>query len=172
VNHGASSLVLGAVPWNCFGTLTYRKAPSRPETVVAHGLDYLEKTRQLFRLHVNEFFFFLRCEGGELNGRLHLHVLIRIPPRFRGYFLVNRGHVSWAHKNWSQGLTRFRPVRDVFDPAVDYITKQESCGADAYEMAKTGRAACGVPSPALLRRAALQKSAGTLPAANQTRKPH
>lgn len=165
---GASTFLLDTVRWNVFGTLTFRHVPARVETVAAQGLCYLEECRKKLCLNSADFYWYLRPEAGESGGRWHLHVVLRVPPKSFGYFVVPRGCLSWAHTAWGRGLTRFRAIRDGHDPAVLYIAKQESCGADNYELAKTSRATHGIPSEALLRRAKLQKSAGMRSAAYQS----
>lgn len=62
-------------------------------------------------------------------------------------------------RSWRHGLTRFRLLVDVNDPALVYIQKEEISGADNYELAKTAAANRGIPSKALVLRARLQKSA-------------
>jgi len=158
MNAGAFNLVLSAVRWDVFGTLTYKDAPTTQESVAVHVRAWLLDVRQRLRLHENDFYYFVRIESGELHGRLHAHVLLRVPRAYRGLFVVPKGCRSWAVGSWWRGMTKFRPVEEG-DSAVLYVEKDTN-GADNYELTKTGRALHGEPSAALIRRYKLQQSAG------------
>jgi len=82
---------------------------------------------------------------------------MRVPRSDRGLFIVPTGCISQAHKLWGRGMTRFRAVVDVNDPAVLYVEKHDCCGADNYELRKTGQGLHGIPATALLQRHRLQK---------------
>lgn len=166
------SLILAAVRFDVFGTLTYRNVPGRVETVVAHGLEWLERVRRFLRLQINDYYWFLRPEAGETHGRFHLHCLIRVHRSKFGYFFPGTGRLSGAHRAWGRGMTKFRKIESEFDPAIEYVQKDcETCLADAYELNKTGEARRGIPSLALRRRKAGQapclggnaRKAGTVP---------
>jgi len=158
---GANSLLVSAIPWSHFHTLTFRgeRVPSI-ESAVAKGLLWLERVRILQRLPVNEWFYILRPERGEHGGRVHLHALTRIVPRFYGSFIVPPGCLSVGHKLWGQGMTSCRAIEGPDDPAVIYLQPDETDGAESYESGKTERNSLLVLSPAVLTRAGLQKSEG------------
>lgn len=153
------TLLLGAVPWNVFGTLTFRQEVRSEQAALTQGLVWLESVRVHMRLSVSEYYWFLRCERGEGGGRHHLHVLIRCPKWRLGWFFPGAGNLSAAHREWGRGMTRFRRVEGQSDPAMSYCCK-DSNGADQYEIGKTAGATCSLPSNALVERALLQESAG------------
>jgi len=155
-----NSFLVGAVKWDIFCTLTFKSECSRLDVAALHGLTWLDLLRVKMRLNQNEWFWFLRPERGEHGGRVHLHALIRVRPVDRGLFLVPKGLLCQAHKVWGKGMTTFRAVEDSLDPAVIYIQKEDSCGADGYESSKTAASSMGIPSPALILRAGLQQSEG------------
>jgi len=154
------SFIIGAVKWDVFCTLTYKEACASIETAALHGQQWLEKLRLQARLQVQEFYWFLRPERGESNGRIHLHALLRVRPKQKGYLLVAKGRLSMGHRLWGRGMTTFRAVVDNNDPAILYLQKDKTCGADSYETVKTAACSHGIPSTALLRRASLQQSDG------------
>jgi len=153
------SFIICAVRWDIFCTLTYRQEPDSIEVAVRHGQVWLGKMRSRMRLAEPEFFWFLRPERGETNGRVHLHALLRVKPDGRSLFVVPRGMICCAHRVWGRGMTRFRNVEDSYDPAAWYLQK-ETHGADEYETTKTAACSHGIPSVALLTRAAAQKLQG------------
>lgn len=157
---GPFSLLLSVVKWDVFATLTYREAPSTEETVLRHGAEYLETIRQKLRLHRHDFYWVARIERGEKFGRLHLHLLIRVPPVKIGLFCLSAKRVPWAHEAWSRGMTSFRRIVSRQDVATNYVVKGETCGATEYELCKTGRGSSVILSQALIQRALLQQSAG------------
>lgn len=171
MNVGAHSFLLSSVPWDVFCTLTYKDAPSTEEAVRRHVDDWLLKVRLQLRLHPNNFFYFFRVESGEQHQRLHAHVLLRVPRRFRGSFLVPHGCVSWAHKAWGRGMTKFRSVDTRGDSALSYVEKDTS-GRDSYELQKTAQARHCYPSSALLMRAARQQSWGAVADSAEKRARH
>jgi len=154
------SFIVSAVGWDVFGTLTYREECRSLEQATVHGLAFLEKIRIRCRLQERDYYWFLRPERGERNGRVHLHVLMKIKPECRGEFLVMPGYLPHAHKVWGRGMTTFRAVSGAGDPAVLYLQKSKDNRSDSYESCKTAACSSGVPSLALLRRASLQKSEG------------
>lgn len=151
--------MLSVVRWDVFGTLTYTNAPGLECTVERHVVHYLEEMRIKMRLNRNEYCWFGRVERGEMGDRLHAHILVSVPKRWRGLWLVPEGCVSVAHRTWALGMTKFRAVC-TDDPAVVYIVGEATNGADGYELQKTTRTLWALPSPALIRRALLQKSGG------------
>lgn len=156
-----NTFVISAVPWDVFGTLTFAREIRGLEPAAEIGQQWLERLRVRMSEAESQFFWFLRPERGEQFGRVHLHVLIRVRPRFRGLFIVPQGMLCVAHRLWGRGRTLFRRVEDTFDPVTWYLQKPaETHGADNYELGKTARAHNGIPSCALLRRAQQQKSAG------------
>jgi len=155
---GSTSIILGSVPWTIFCTMTFRHEPSTSQRAITLGLEWLEDWRIRLRYNVNEWYWYLRPENGELNGRLHLHCLIRLKRGDFAKFVVRPGRVSAAVRSWAHGLSKFRPVVDVHDPVLEYILKEETSGADQYEIAKSSHANRGIPSKALVKRAGLQKS--------------
>lgn len=157
------SFIIGAVKWDIFCTLTYRTECTRVERAVQDGRDWLEGLRVRMRQEEPEWFWFLRPERGEIGGRIHLHALLRVRPRFRTLFVLpNKGHIVAAHRYWGKGMTTFRLVEDNWDPATWYLQKEFTWGADQYETVKTAASIHGVPSLALLTRASLQKSEGNV----------
>jgi len=156
----ANSLLLSSVDWDVFATLTYRSERATISGAVADGLLWLELVRCRCRLSEEDHYWYLRPERGESEGRIHLHALLRVPPKFRTSFLVPAGMLSQAHKLWGRGLTRFRQVEGKMDPAVIYLQKGDTCLSDNYEVQKTSADSNGFPSNALLTRALLQKPAG------------
>jgi len=158
MDSGPYTLLLGAVPWDVFITLTYRDAPMTEDSVVRHVNAWLEGVRVRLRLHKNDFYNFVRVEGGEQFGRLHAHVLLRVPRRYRGLFVVPKPGVPWCAGLWARGYVTTRCIEGRQDPATLYVEKDTS-GANEYETAKTAKATTSYPSLALMNRALLQKSA-------------
>jgi len=109
-----------------------------------------------------EWYWFLRVERGERMGRVHLHALMRVPFSVLGHFIVPAGKVCSAHQVWGKGLTRFRRIDGAEDPAIPYLLGDDTSLRDAYEMGKTLSVTDGFPSPALCKRAGLQKWAGEI----------
>jgi len=155
------TLILGAVKWDIFATLTYRgDPPSSVESVVRHGREWLEAMKHRMEMPETEWFWFLRPERGESGGRLHLHGLLKVRPRFRTLFISPPGTLSSAHRRWGRGMTTFRTVDHYLDPVSWYVQKESIPGGEEYETVKTAACLHGVPSDALLRRASLQESEG------------
>jgi len=152
-----NSFALSAVSWDIFGTLTFRKEVSE-KVAIGRCQDWLELLRQKFYLPESDYYWFLRVERGERGGRVHLHVLLKVPSRFFGYFILRKGRISVAHKLWGHGLTSFRRIYSELDFATTYLMKASNM-ADAYELEKTNRAD-GIASNAVLKRARLQQSGG------------
>jgi len=153
------SLLLQAVPWEIFGTWTWRGEPPHLETALAIGVDHLEKVRVALRYSEREWFYFLRGERGEAGGRVHLHALIHIRPQNIGWFCPGPGRLPQAHRAWGRGRTSHRRLHDRGTSLFAYMLKDQS-GADMYEIGKSGSALYSVPSSALVRRALLQQSEG------------
>jgi len=158
VRTGSNSLLCSVVEFDVFCTLTFRQEPSY-DAGVRMGYRWLDAMRVACRLPDSDYYWLLRPERGEVNGRLHLHALVRVPPRFKGLFVVPVGATSVAHRMWKRGMTTFRFVDGRQDPSVLYMQKaHERNGADAYELRKTEKNFALIPSAALLKRAALQES--------------
>lgn len=156
MKQGPWTFALTAVPWNVFGTLTFRREQSRVESAAASGLNWLSKVRLKIRRREEDFYFFLRVERGESLGRLHLHVLLWVPWSSVGWFVPGKGRVPAAHKCWGLGLTTFRLLDGLGDSAIPYTIKPDEFGGDVYEITKTSRSPNAIPSDALLRRVAQQ----------------
>jgi len=155
-----NTFLLSCCSWDVFATLTYRGSPPADVLVaIGHARLWLELMRCRMRLRDEDYYWFLRPERGEAGGRLHSHVLIRVPPAFRSLFVVPRGCLSQAHKLWGRGMTSCRKVDDAFDVAAWYVQKCDGSRRDEYENGKTAAASWGVPSDALVRRALRQQSA-------------
>lgn len=153
------SLLLRAVPWEIFGTLTWRGEPPRVETALAIGIRFLEGVRRKLRYPDREWFFFLRGERGEAGGRVHLHVLVHVRPVDIAWFCPGPGLLPAVHRMWGRGRTQHRRLHDLGAAAVPYMLKDTS-GGDQYEIGKSAGAVNSVPSSALVRRALLQQSEG------------
>lgn len=154
-------LLLRSVRWDIFATLTWAdRLPAHEDNALTQGIEFLEVVRQRLRMPAREWFWFLRAERGEAGGRLHLHAVIKARSSDLGWFCPGPGRLSAAHRLWKRGRTQFRRLDDGGGAVIPYIVKLDSSGADSYELGKTARAAYGVPSSALGRRALLQKSGG------------
>jgi len=165
-----NTFILGAAKWDIFCTLTYADECTSVEGVTRHGLAWLEKLRVRMRMQETEWFWFLRPERGESGGRFHLHALLKVRPRYLTLFVVPKPFICAAHRYWGRGMTTFRYIEDQSDPAVLYLQKENTCGADTYENLKTAAASHGVPSLALLTRASLQESDGNVGRPTSARK--
>lgn len=152
-----NTFLLSTVRWDVFCTLTFKVELRSLDRAVECGLVWLEVLRMRMRLHVNDFYWFLRPERGELGGRVHLHALLRVRPVDRGLFVVPQG-LCMAHRLWGRGMTRFRFVEGNFDAVAWYLQKESTYGADLYEDTKSAGCRDGVASCALLARALLQES--------------
>jgi len=160
VNPIPNTFKVSSVAWDIFATLTFRRVSPGSSWALASGLNWLEEVRIRTKLSPRDFFWLLRSEGGEKFGRVHLHVLLRIPPVYRSLFLLRGGAIPWAHRVWGRGLTTFRRVEGFSDPCCAYTIKPDTSGADEYELKKTGVSSVCIPSEALKRRMLLQKWAG------------
>jgi len=151
------SLPLSRVPWNVFGTLTFKGDSAPGESAqVREALRFFDWVAHLGRIRRQCLLWALRLENGEAGGRLHIHPLIVVQSHLLGFFAVPRGARSVASKVWRRGGRRrgiavFRKIQGVGDPAVTYIEKDVDGGADLYELAKTGRASRLLVSNAALR---------------------
>jgi len=141
----AFSLALSRVPWNVFGTLTFKGSVAPSEAAqVREALGFFRWVALLERKPIWTIVWALRIENGEAAGRLHLHPLIMVTPSLLGYFHVGPGRKSIAAKSWQKlgrrnGIARFRRISANGDSAVAYAVKESDAGADIYELAKTGR---------------------------------
>jgi len=159
VSPNPNAFLVSSVPWDIFGTLTFRRVLPGESWALGTGLEWLEKVRTRLFLPVGDYYYLLRVEGGERFGRVHLHVLLRVPNCYRSLFLTPSGIIPAAHRLWGRGLTTFRRVDSKSDPATAYTIKLETSGADEYELKKTVRCSVCIPSEALKRRMLLQQSA-------------
>jgi len=132
------SLVLSAIPWSLFGTLTF-SAQASTDKALRECLRWLRWVAHISGVSYRNLVFVVRVEAGERFGRIHLHVLIVVPDEVVSYFVVRSGFVPRAHREWRLGMTKFRRVAVTDDPAVPYCLKETS-GADEYEVGKTSRA--------------------------------
>lgn len=172
MHSGPYAFLLASVRWDVFVTLTYKQAPTAERTVERHILGWLESVRMKLRLPQTDYYYFYRVEGGERTGRLHGHVLLRVPRRNRGLFIVPKPGVPWCAPAWGRGYVTTRSIEGKDDPATVYVEKDTS-GANEYETIKTARATTSQPSPALLKRATLQQSAlGSLSGDGEIRVTH
>jgi len=157
---GANNLVLSSIPWDVFSTLTFAKEQSRDSAWRKIEV-WLRRCSRACSLNFNSnFFFAVRFELGEKGGRLHAHVLLRVPRFARGFFLVAYGRKPACAKWWVHGLTKFRAIEGS-DPAISYFEKlaTNASGADEYERRKTDFATDMVFGEAVIRRALRQQSA-------------
>jgi len=113
--------------------------------------------RVICRLNRNEWFWFLRPETGERNGRFHLHVLLRVPKQFVGHFVMPGGEIPNAHRVWGYGLTKFRFIEGRDDPAIPYVLSETAMN-DAYEYGKFAKVHSAILSHAVLERMRRQVS--------------
>jgi len=162
----AFSLPLSCVPWNVFGTLTFKGSDAPSEAA------QVREAKRFFRwvAHQERVFFWellwaLRLENGEVGGRLHLHPLIVVSKSSLGYYAVQQGRRSVVSKAWRKlgsrnGIATFRRIESENDPAVCYTVKDLDAGADIYELAKTGRTQRLLLSPAAIRMIRRRGSAG------------
>jgi hypothetical protein len=140
----AFSLSLSRVPWNVFGTHTFKgeKAPSE-DTQIREVKDFLRWVAQVELIPFRCLKWVIRLETGEVGGRLHIHSLFVVSPNNLGLFAVPKGKRSVASKVWRRagrkhGIATFRKIHGVGDEAVLYTIKEIDTGSDVYELAKTG----------------------------------
>jgi hypothetical protein len=140
------ALVLSRIEWNVFGTLTFRGCPEPSEDrQLRIADDWLGRIAHMQRMTPDDLVWCLRVERGEALGRLHLHCLLVTAQRFLGHFCVASGQLSNASKLFRKcdgvcGMTRFRRIEGVNDPALVYTVKDLDGGGDLYELGKTARA--------------------------------
>jgi len=160
VNHGSHNLVISAVPWDIFGTLTVREECSR-RLLVVRALQWLRWVAHVTGRKFRDLAYCIRVERGEAGNRLHLHVLIRVSASSVSYFIVPKGWICQAHVKWGYGRTMFRRVYES-DPVVAYVLK-ETAGADSYELGKTEKGPDLVVSKGLWKhaRASLKRATGS-----------
>jgi hypothetical protein len=143
------AFVVASVPWNVFSTLTFR-VPSSESKALRELSRFTRWAAAVCSQKHEKFIYLGRLENGEEFGRLHLHILMVVPEQFMGYFVIPKGMVPKAHKAWGLGMTSWRRVHGMEDPALPYLVKELS-GADYYEINKTAGAQHLVISRALFK---------------------
>lgn len=162
----AFSLPLSRVPWNVFGTFTFKGSTAPSEAAqVREALCFFGWVAQIESVKRRELCWALRLENGEAGGRLHLHPLIVVSSRNLGFFAVPKGARSVASKVWKRlharnGISTFRRIEGENDIAVIYAVKDLDAGGDVYELAKTGRSSRLILSPGAIRMIGKRGSAG------------
>lgn len=138
---------MGAIPWQFFGSLTFRGItlanPSRRATTirVTQFFAFWRRFCRQFRIPDHRLLWVLRQEAGEVGGRMHLHCLIGGVPEP----LVNERTCFWLMHQWSDddklanGFARVRVVDSIL-VSVEYACKglleTEITPAHAYESLK------------------------------------
>lgn len=133
--------VLKEVPWQFFGTLTFRKERLPERIRLSMFFALMRRTAKAHRVRFHRLLWCLRMEHGEATGRRHFHFLLAGLPSeattIRTCFALKNG---WE----DPALIRGGMARvTLFDPRLDagrYLTKPDGHAdpGDAYESAKFG----------------------------------
>src|SRR5262245_48289898 len=132
---------LARLRWDIFGTLTFRSVPPRG---IAWGQAWalMRHAAEIVGQPYKRLLIALRCERGEIGGRVHFHFLMG------GTETRNATTLSFQLRHeWRQHLRSSSHIRP-YDHAlagVAYVTKcLSTTGADDYEMRKFAPAAVEV----------------------------
>jgi hypothetical protein len=137
--------VLKEIPWQFFGTLTFKqeRLPERIRLSMFFAL--LRKSAKAHRVPFKKLLWCLRQEDGEATGRRHFHFLLAgLPPEACSI------RTCFALKNGWEALKGGMARVSLFDPRLDagsYLTKPPAGLADpgdAYESAKFGSSTCSL----------------------------
>ncbi len=136
--------VLKEVPWQFFGTLTFKQERLPERVRLSMFFTLMRHTAKAHEVKFKKLLWCLRQEHGEATGRRHFHFLLAGLPaeacNMRTCFALKNGWES--RKGGMARVSRFDPRLD----AGSYLTKPAGPAdpGDAYESAKFGSGACGL----------------------------
>jgi len=130
-NPEADSLILNLVPWQAFGSCTFRSVGNH-RRAVGLFLRVLRRATALWNCK-GEALWVLRFERGEMTSREHFHFLVGgFPTRHMAgcpvEFFTSSGCLWWVHE-WTclsrGGWSRVRPIneKDMSVTVTDYLRK-------------------------------------------------
>jgi hypothetical protein len=155
--------ILHRTQWQFFVTLTFKDEKVAERRGVRLVFAYLRRAAKWFRVYFPRLRWVARLEAGELNGRLHYHVLIAGLPERAVQSRTCHALVALWEKRWRLGLADARLWEKGRD-AVSYITKGASdfslVGANQYEASKFGSRCAVITSECLLNTVSALKDGG------------
>lgn len=141
----ADIFVLKEVPWQFFGTLTFKQARVTERRRLCMWYSLLRHTAKAQGVTFKKLLWCLRMEHGEATGRRHFHFLLAGLPstalNLRTCFALKNGWESL----FKGGMARV----SVFDSRLDagsYMTKPDGFAdpGDVYESVKFGSGTCSL----------------------------
>jgi len=132
----ALTYTLQKVPWQFFGTLTFRSARVPERKRITKWFALARKIARWHKVNFPKLVWALRMESGEISGRLHYHFLLANLP----LYAVQRGTCFSLMAQWEKlggGMARVREYDSTLG-GLDYFLKclHIDPGANAYEVGK------------------------------------
>jgi len=134
--------ILSRVPWDSFGTVTTCLPVARPAVLISESFSFIRQICKIENIRFRNFLFAIRTERGDINHRLHAHVLLCGIKNNSKEHLEYLAHCRRDRKGWRKVGSKSMPVNGItelvpFDSSLDgvgYVL--EGLDAHHYEARK------------------------------------